>query len=333
MHLLFVFRRLRQVAIASMALLAGVRTTAAEFAIYRSTDGGYSWSKAGQGVPAGLRTDAFGESGPMRLAGTERGIFLSDDDGNSWVRPDGGVPEAIKVFDFAVAGGRTYAATTQGVWSSSDHGRTWVLADAGLAEVRVLSLAVVGQTIVAGTDRQGARIGAGPGQRWENVSDGLPASAQLFQLAVSGDTVFAALYAKGVYRLDRSNRKWVPTAEERPLRLVSAQGILFAGRNPGGVSVSKDGGGTWQNASLGLLDQAPTWCLASRGDTVLIGTRGDSRLLRYEHALQLWKPSDEGLPAGTSPIALGMGDKSALVSVIADDTPPSGGRATGHNSF
>jgi photosystem II stability/assembly factor-like uncharacterized protein len=107
-------------------------------------------------------------------------------------------------------------------------------------------------------------------------------------------------------------------ADEWPVRVTVAGGMVFSGRNPGGVFLSRDGGASWSDGSAGLPENAPTWCLASRGDTVLIGTRGESRLLRYEAAFQHWQPSDQGLPRGASPIALGVGANSALVSVIMD---------------
>lgn len=315
------FLRSHFVRAALVALPGACLIQAAEFAIYRSTDDGHTWAKTGQGIPADLRTDALGESGSIRLAGTEHGVFISADDGRVWKRPARGLPESTKVSDFAVTGERTYAATMQGVWVSSDRGDTWALADESLAKLRVMSLAVVGETLVAGTDLQGARVLAAAGGRWENVSAGLPEGAQVFQLAVRNDAVYAALYAKGVYRLDLANRKWVAMAEEHPLRIAVSDGVIFAGRNPGGVFTSADGGQSWQNASAGLSDDAPTWCLASRDGTVLIGTRGDSRLLRYAPTFRVWKQSDEGIPPKTSPIAFGLGAQSVLVSLISDETP------------
>ena len=296
----------------------GLSAMAAEFAIYRSTDDGHSWSVAGRGVPGDLRTDALGESGPLRLAGTERGLFVSTDDGTTWSRPARGVPESAKVGDFAVNGSWAYAATSDGVWASPDHGRTWTRAGAELAGIKVLSLTVAAGRVFAGTDLHGAWMTAGPTNEWAEVGAGLPPRAQLFQLAGLDDTVIAALYAQGVYRFDAAAKRWNPLAEEWPLRVTVAGGMVFSGRNPGGVFLSRDGGVSWRDGSAGLPENAPTWCLASRDDTVLIGTRGESRLLRYDPAFQKWQPSDQGLPQGASPIAFGLGANSALVAVIMD---------------
>jgi photosystem II stability/assembly factor-like uncharacterized protein len=301
-----------------VAVTLGASVLAADFAIYRSTDDGHSWSVAGRGVPADLRTDALGESGPLRLAGTERGLFVSADDGQSWTRPARGVPESLKVCEFAVAGRLTYAATSGGVWASADHGRTWTMAGAKLAGIKVLSLTVAAGRVFAGTDLHGAWMADAPTNEWTEVGAGLPPRAQLFQLAAQDDTVIAALYSQGVYRFDAVAKRWNPLAEEWPLRLTVAGEIVFSGRNPGGVFLSRDGGASWRDGSAGLPENAPTWCLASRGDTVLIGTRGDSRLLRYEPAVEKWQPSDQGLPRGASPIALGLGANSVLAAVIMD---------------
>ena len=305
--------------ILALALCTGASSATARFRLYRSTDDGRSWTEAGHGIPADLRTDSLGESGSMRLAGTERGLFISADDGKTWTRPSRGIPESIKVMDFTVNNGRVYGATTRGVWMSADDGTSWAPMGVELAEVKVLSLTAANGYVLAGTDQRGAWALSGSSTNWEQVATGLPARPQMFQFAVQGGTVFAALYAQGVYRLDSVRKEWTPTAEERPLRLVSSGGMLFAGRNPGGVFMSSDHGVSWQSASAGLPPHAPTWSLASRTGTVLIGTRGYSHLMRYEAALQSWIPSDEGLPEGGSPIAFNMGKKSVLASVISHE--------------
>jgi len=304
----------------TLALVASGSSRAATFALYRSTDDGHSWTKAGRGIPPDLRTDALGEIGAMRLAGTERGLFVSGDDGQTWTRPLRSIPEDVKVTDFAVSGGRVYGATTRGVWISADDGGSWASVGGELVKTKILSLTVAGGRIYAGTDGQGAWALREPAIGWEKLGAGLPERAQLFQFAVRDGSVFAALYVQGVYRFDSTARRWLPTAAERPLRLVSAEGILFAGRNPGGVFTSHDGGNSWENASAGLPDNAPTWCLASLGSTVLIGTRGESCLLRYEPLFQSWRPSDKGLPAGGSPIAFHLQARSFLVSILTAGT-------------
>lgn len=305
---------------------SGAETAGTTFGLHRSTDDGRSWSQVGRGLPPDLRVEALGHGGNMRFAGTERGLYVSSDDGGTWTRPGRGVPEDLKVFDFATNSGRAFCATARGVWASSDHGRSWSPAGAGLAQIKVLSLAVSDGLLFAGTDQRGMHVLREPHAGWENASTGLPEGAQIFQFTVNEGALFAALYSRGVFRHDATNRKWISAGQEWPLRLVAAGGVLFAGRNPGGVFTSRDGGTSWISTGRGLPDNAPTWCLASRGNTVRIGTAGRAGLMRYETVEDLWTPSDRGLPPGDSAITLGAAEKSMLVVTISANRPTRGKR-------
>jgi len=289
---------------------------AATFGVFRSVDGGRTWTAAGAGLPADLRTDALGRSGPRRLAGTERGVYVSDDDGLTWSRPARGVPETLKVFDFVVAAGQVHAATARGVWHSSDHGQTWAAAAAPLDRLRILSLAAVGDTLVVGTDGHGAYLRRSADGAWSAQGDGLPPRAQLFQLAVSRGEVYAALYARGVYRFDAATGRWIEPGAEQPLRLVALDGTLFAGRNPGGVFTSADGGRAWSETSAGLAPHAPTSALAATDRAALLATTGTATVMRFERGAKSWQASDAGLPPAATAIAFGTGAPALLVAVI-----------------
>lgn len=80
----------------------GVVYAAAHRSVYRSTDGGQTWSLRS----AGLNTVVAGEivlaahpglAGRLALAGA-RGVFLSSDGGRSWRRSDAGLPVGSSSF-------------------------------------------------------------------------------------------------------------------------------------------------------------------------------------------------------------------------------------------
>lgn len=213
----------RTLALVAVGLAADAPAApAATFGVFRSVDGGRTWTAAGAGLPADLRTDALGRSGPRRLAGTERGVYVSDDDGLTWSRPARGVPETLKVFDFVVTAGQVHAATA----------------------------------------------------------------------------------------------RWIEPGAEQPLRLVALDGTLFAGRNPGGVFTSADGGRTWSETSAGLAPHAPTWALAATDRAVLLATTGTATVMRFERGAKSWQASDAGLPPAATAIAFGTGAPALLVAVI-----------------
>lgn len=299
---------------AASAPAAGVQT----FALYRSTDAGQTWSKAGVGLPASLRIEALARFGGVDLAGTDRGLFVSTDGGLTWSRPARGVPEDVKIYGLTNSGETIYAATGRGVWVSADHGQSWTSAGEALASVRCLSVIFHNGVICAGTDRRGVWTLRQPGGEWTATGEGLPAGAQVFGLVVHAEKVFAALYAKGIYRFDPTARKWESAGDERPLRVTASDRQLFAGRNPGGVFTSRDSGATWRDANAGLPPNAPTWALARVGPTILLGTAGTAGLLRWDDAMQAWRPGIVGLPRGANAVAFGGDEQVLLTAVIFD---------------
>lgn len=288
------------------------------FAVYRSTDAGQTWSKAGAGLPAALRIEALARLDGVDLAGTDRGLFVSGDGGLTWSRPTRGVPEEVKVYGLTAAGDTLYAATGRGVWRSTDRGQSWASASADLATIRCLGVTSHDGAVYAGTDRHGVWVLRQPGGQWSAAREGLPASAQVFGLVVHAEKLFAALYTKGIYRFDSSAQRWTPAGDERPLRVTASDRHLFAGRNPGGVFTTADGGVTWQDANAGLPPNAATWTLARIGATVLLGTAGPAGLLRWDDTTRTWRPAIAGLPRGANAVAFG-GDVHALLTAVIFD--------------
>ncbi len=296
------------------APVAGAQT----FAVYRSTDAGQTWSRAGAGLPAALRIEALARVGGVDLAGTDRGLFVSTDRGLTWLRPAPGVPEDVKVYGFTNSGETLFAATGRGVWASIDRGQSWASPGEELAPIRCLSITSHDGAVYVGTDRRGVWVRRGSVGKWAATGEGLPASAQVFGFVVHAGKIFAALYTKGIYRFDSTALKWGPAGDERPLRVTANDRLLFAGRNPGGVFASADGGATWRDANAGLPPHAATWTLARIGSTVLLGTAGPAGLLRWDNTAQAWSPAIAGLPRGANAVAFG-GDAQALLTAVIFD--------------
>ncbi len=297
-----------------LTLAASATADTTRFTLYRSTDQGRSWTQAGKGLPTDLRIEALAGRGKLRFAGTERGIFRSENDGLTWARPSNTTTEHLHVFDFAETDDRIHAATSRGVWTTTDGGETWTRLGRGLEQTRVLSLITLQGTVIVGTSLQGVFMRRG-NRPWERVDAGLPAGAQVFALAIEQGEVFAALYARGIFRLDLETRRWTAAGEEFPLRLATLGGVLYSGRNPCGVYSSADRGETWVATSQGLAHRAPTWALASSRDTLLMGTRGPSGLMRFDPRARTWHPSDRGLPRGAEAVAFGVAEQSMLAAV------------------
>lgn len=230
--------------------------------IFRSLDGGKSWSPARRGL---LQTDvqalALGPEGTLFAGTAAGGVYRSTDRGEIWEGASGGIqlvvprrswlsrrgPTAgplpqttVRSLAFASFGGRPllFAGTDNGIYRTPDSGRSWLSSNQGLpgtdpktggtdVAVRALAAPPGEKTIFAGTARGVYRSDDG-GARWAGANRGLPATDPFS--AVSGTEVHDLV----AYRDRRRN----------VLVLVAATGR--------GLFRSADGGKGWQRAEEGL---------------------------------------------------------------------------------
>ena len=185
--------------------------------IYRSTDGGATWSvsRRTQERDGILSLDADPREAQMLFAGTGGGLITSPDFGDSWrplslvlphcathlvLSPDRRQP-AFYAFGQGI-----------GLQSSTDQGKTWVQADAGLGGSSVSSLidhaqggqvyGVVGQGVYAYDPRSHV---------WRSASSGLIGGA-ISSVAVDKDSA-SLLYAgtvNGVFQTANAGSTWQP---------------------------------------------------------------------------------------------------------------------------
>ena len=169
--------------------------------VYKSTDKGDSWVRAGNGIQTGL-IYAIGTDKDGRLfAGTGAGMFRSEDDGASWTAINDGLPPATRVECLAVnPRGHVFAGDYDGgVHRSTDHGKTWtqvlgqgismqawdmVLDSAG----NIYVVSVGGETgIWISTDNGDTWANAIPEYSWEFYVQGLEiVGAYLYASTASG---------------------------------------------------------------------------------------------------------------------------------------------------
>lgn len=270
-------------------------------AVFRSEDGGRSWVRADDGLPA-VRVNALGESRGRWLAGTETGIYASRDGGRKWDLAAGG---AGRILSFATAGTNVYAGTEVGLLWSGDGGGRFAAVLAFPAK-RVRSLAVLGGAIYAGTDRDGVLASEDAGRSWRRLEVGWPEKGQAFALAVSGGRVFAALYSKGLWAWEVG--RWERRGDTTPLALAAVGETLVAGHNPGGLRRSEDGGLNWRET----MPAAPVWEMGAGGDRVVAGA-GEGVFLSDNQG-RTWRRA--ALPERTPGISMVVRGETMLVGVL-----------------
>ncbi|MGJ5816319.1 WD40/YVTN/BNR-like repeat-containing protein [Paludibaculum fermentans] len=306
--------------------LMGAMASAAgpSHAVYRTTDRGRSWSRADEGLPGQARINAFAAIGGAVLTGTDAGVFVSVDEGRRWQAASGVASTSGRILSLATAGDRVYAGTDRsGVLVSVDQGQTWSRS-AGFPAPYVRSLLGDGAAIYAGTDKQGVYSSEDGGVSWVGMSDGLPADGQIFTMTKVKGTLFAGLYAKGLWSFQEGLRRWVRVGEVVPLVLAPAGGTLIVGHNPGGLLWSADLGRTWgQGRAAGavaaggageLTQDAPVW-EAGAGDGIVYAGAAEG-IYYSEDEGRSWTRARGGLPAVSSGIAFLGGGGFALAGVV-----------------
>lgn len=74
---------------------------------------------------------------------------------------------------------------------SSNSGQSWETVNNGLTKKNVLSLAVSGLNIVAGTRKGGVYLLENGKEGWREVDEGIPPDADVFSLSEVGKTLYA----------------------------------------------------------------------------------------------------------------------------------------------
>ncbi|MBI1926942.1 T9SS type A sorting domain-containing protein [Candidatus Poribacteria bacterium] len=206
--------------------------------VYRSTDGGNSWTPAGT---LGEIVYTLAVHGGMLYAGTHSGgVFRFD--GATWIPKGNGLP--TPVYALLASGTRLYAGTSNGAFYSEDGGDSWV--PINLTGKSVISLFAFGGCLYAGTDSMGTYRSCDEGTTWIPIINP-PSNVRAF--AAFGASLFAIRggdVPTGVFRSDDGGDTWVPVnsgleaylATRSPTILYSLEVVgneLYLGTYSGGV--------------------------------------------------------------------------------------------------
>ena len=232
--------------------------------VYRSTDGGLSWTDGTSGLPEAATVSAVIASGMNICAGTYAGVYVSTDNGTNWTET-GLKNEDVRAL--AVSGQCLLAGTSRsGVHVSLDTGASWSWNAFPITTVN--ALAVSDKILFAGTE-EGVSLSTTDGTSWLQTSGPNPSGigfTNVISMAVSGANLFAAgctaqMYgcSFGIYLSTTGGMSWSqvghpPTAGSKwsgpQLCLVASGTNLFAGGL--GVYLSTDEGSSWKAVNDGL---------------------------------------------------------------------------------
>ncbi|HEX9002818.1 MAG TPA: Ig-like domain-containing protein, partial [Blastocatellia bacterium] len=286
---------------------------ASGYGIYRSTDGGQSWSSVSAGLTeAAQNIRVFLTVGSSLYAGTSQGVFRSTD-GQNWMPLSNGLSgNALDVQTFLSVGSSLYAGTLGGVYRSSDAGQNWTSLSNGLqgAGLSVRALQILGSNLYAGTYGGGVYRSTNNGQSWASINSGLldGDALNVTSLLAVGGHLYVGTYAGGIYRLADNGQSWLSVntglveSAYNVNALLAINNDLYAGTDRF-VYRSTDNGQSWtpinktpQNGELLLGDSISVLALLAVGNNLYAGSSG---VYRSTDNGRNWITGDIGFPGPT----------------------------------
>jgi photosystem II stability/assembly factor-like uncharacterized protein len=149
--------------------------------VFRSTNGGETWSPLPSTTFDGRPVGAFASTGSTLLANTGLGFYRSTDDGVTWTRSLPQLETTSLLLTLPIA----------------------------------TALSVKGPLVI-GTYINRLFVSYNGGLNWTASATGLPASSPVLSLATSGGSIFAFVDGRSVYRSDDDGKTWVSSSQGLP---------------------------------------------------------------------------------------------------------------------
>ena len=290
------------------------RDAAAGGGVFRSGDGGRTWSAAGLAGKA-VRALALAHSDPdVLVAGTLDGIYRTLDASKTWERISPEHHEELRNLDSLAIDPRDpqtiYAGTFHLPWKTADGGRTWHPIHQGMIDDSdVMSLMIDGANsrLIYASACSGIYRSNDSAAQWSKIQ-GIPYTARrtyaITQDPKHPNRVYAAT-SEGLWRTADAGLTWRRTTPESWV----VNTVAVAGGNPGrvligteqlGVLASDDGGEHFQEANAGF-DHRQILALgldAKRSGRILVVlAHAPEPILATEDDGRTWSPLGPGLRA------------------------------------
>jgi hypothetical protein len=258
--------------------------------IFVSTNNGESWISRNQGLKK-MGVKFFAVIGNNLYAGTSsNGVYISTNNGEIWSEVNNGLADravtALLLNPNDTGGQDIWAATERGISVSTNKGESWITPDNELKDGYILSLAVKGKTLLAGTAGGGVWLSTNYGTSWKPINKGLEhismggdAYVSVYAFAFSGNNFIAGTWGQGMYLSTNNGTSWslIKLPINWPYTDIDIYSFMTipngtVGTNllaatSKGILISTDDGVSWSFSNSGLPEQpgVMTFCMISNG--------------------------------------------------------------------
>jgi hypothetical protein len=172
-----------------------------------------------------------------------------------------------RVLSLAVSGTNLFAGTDSGAYLSTNNGTSWIL----VAPIKVYSLAVNGTNVFAGT-LGSVFFSTDNGASWNQKNYGLPISNVVAALTISGTNIFAGTIGGGLFVSTNNGTDWtqIGTNGNYYYSFTVGGNDIFGGASLGVNHITKNVN-NWAAISIGLWDFY-IYSLAFDGTNIYAGT-------------------------------------------------------------
>ncbi len=250
------------------------------------------------------------------------GFSKSGDNGVTWTNASSGMDGNSSPVAVVRSGANLFAASLDKVYFSTDNGNSWTLR--GTVPAQVLSMGVIGTTLIAGTNVFGVYRSTNDGVSWVQATGFPPSNNIVLTIATVGGRLLAGLGGKGVWASTDHGASWSQsssglgnTRSVNGLAVHSAN--VFAATSDSAVLMSTNGGVNWSSSASGMHFRASVSAIGSNGSTLLACVAGafggvdTGGVYRSTNNGSLWVSVKYGLYSPT-PNCVGFGTGGKLLA-------------------
>jgi len=268
--------------------------------VYKSTDNGANWISADSGITT-KSAYAFALRDTILYVGTRNGVFQSINNGLNWIGNNNNLINDVMgnpVYSLATNDTTIFAGTLMSLYVLNNNANYWISKSDSLSNYIILSLAVSGVNVFAGTYGGGIYFSSDNGINWDTLNKGLPMPIGIGAFLINGTDIFAGT-DYGVYKYNTNDTSWsvIGLSGYKINSLAIKDTNIYAGTN-NGLFLSTDNGNNWISINNGLtFSQINT--IAINGSNIFVGTEYGGVFLSTNNGVS-WTAVNNGIRATTA---------------------------------